>query len=422
MITRMMIAVAFLLTVTAAGFAQDAVAESGWTGVITGQDVNVRSGPALSAYVCTKLSGPQQVTVVGQKGEWLRILPPPTCFSVVSRDYVEADAAGKVGTITSDNIWTRAGGDLRTSEFWVVQCELAKGQKVEILGAINNYYKIAFPPGTCYYVSSQFVRKASDVAAAAPTSQPAGLAEAAPGSGRLEFVRVTTTLTGTTQPAGPAREAFGAAEKALQAEFAKPADQRDFNALLARYQGINPGADKNLATVLGGRISFLQAAARISQANQSAQSTLTTVRQQQTTYDEQLSQIKVTPPEPLPVLPAAQGVIRPSVVYAGTAAILRRYFVCDPATNRVLAFAQSGTVDLQPYVGQVVNLYGPKWFDRQTLVDVVDVQQVEVISKDAVHMPSPPRPVIKPADWRPVEPATNPTPSPSEPAATQESQ
>ena len=63
-------------------------------GTVRGVNVNVRSGGSTSHYACTRLSSPAKVKVVGELGGWVKILPPPGAFSVISRKYVRPDDAG----------------------------------------------------------------------------------------------------------------------------------------------------------------------------------------------------------------------------------------------------------------------------------------------------------------------------------------
>jgi len=412
MITRMWIPLACLLVVVVVSPAQEAVTappEAGWTGIVAGQDVNVRSGPDLSAYPCTQLSGPDRVTVVAQEGEWLKILPPASCFSVVHKNYLELDADGKTATVTSENVWTRAGGDLRMSDFWALQRPLTKGQKVEIIGPVNDYYKIVPPAGTCLYVSSQFVQRAPKETVPAPATQPA-VPDEPTAPMVVKPAVVVEPKPPATQPELSPRDSFLAAEKALQAEFQKPEEQQDFAALLARYQRIDTKGDAVLARFVSSRLSYLRAAADVRQGNRAAKALLANVQRTQQEYERQLAELAAaqTAPSPRAPVPAAEGVLRASVVYSGGGGMLRRYLVYNPATQRVVAFAQSAGIDLQAYAGKYVNLYGAAWYDRQTMLDVVEVEQVEVVSNESVGLPSPPRPVIKPLELETLAPPTEP--------------
>src|SRR6056297_1307891 len=113
---------------------------------VTGTDVNVRSGRGTDWYRVTKLSGPARVRVVGEQDGWVEILPPANTFSVISNQYVEPDEDGQAGTVTGNNVWVRAGGELHSrenlKEYWALQVRLDRGDRVQILGKGEDYYKI----------------------------------------------------------------------------------------------------------------------------------------------------------------------------------------------------------------------------------------------------------------------------------------
>ena len=63
-----------------------------YLGVITGDNVNIRSGPAEIYYAVGKLRKSQQVVVRGErygKKNWAMIEPTDQCFSYISKKYVE---------------------------------------------------------------------------------------------------------------------------------------------------------------------------------------------------------------------------------------------------------------------------------------------------------------------------------------------
>ncbi len=130
-----------------------------YEGIVTATDVYVRARPGLTEYVCTKVSHPTRVTVVGRKGRWLKILPVAGTFSVVEKKSVRLDTTGKVGTLTDDNVWIRAGGKLHSKDFWAIQARAKKGDKVNIIGQTGDFYKITPPSGACFWISEVYVRR-----------------------------------------------------------------------------------------------------------------------------------------------------------------------------------------------------------------------------------------------------------------------
>ena len=140
------------------------------------------------------------MTVLGQDGEWLKIAPTPGCFSVIAKKLVDADATGKAGTVTGDNVWARAGGELcswtNVQQFYQVHRELNKGNKVEILGSAGDYYKITPPKACVYWINSKLV----DLAGKTPHETVES------GHGTDVAVHVDNSGHETAEtPAGPAR-------------------------------------------------------------------------------------------------------------------------------------------------------------------------------------------------------------------------
>jgi len=387
------------------------VGEAGWVGVLTGTNVYVRSGPGEQAYPCTKLSTPDEVTVVGRTDGWLRIVAPKGCFSVIGKAYVQPDQSGTKGTLTGDNVWVRAGGDLRTSNFIGVQRQMSKGDTVQIIGEAGEFYKIVPPDGAYFYISQRYVRR--------PGEQPTPEMELA-GEMEAASMPALTTRPATTRPApaGPANvTAFKAAEKMLMDEFAKPVEQRELKKLLATYQAIPLSADDPLKPYVDARVKFLNISLEELADLAKVKELARTTAEKQREYESMLAKLELEVPPPSAFrTPAAIGVLMASKVYPGMAAIGKRYLICDPQTGKVQAYVQSstGAVDLDRYIGLLVEVYGEKKMDRQLLRYVVEVNEVVVLGPGQ-GPPPPPKPEIriKPPTSRPAE-LTAPAPAPPE--------
>ncbi|MBI9018938.1 MAG: hypothetical protein JEZ07_16930 [Phycisphaerae bacterium] len=150
-----------------------------YLGQISGNDVNLRSGPGAAYYDILKLvKGTAIVVVEEQKGNsnWAKILPVEGCFSYISKQYVnvrtidvaieatdeqeEQSETKKIGVVTGNNVLVRAGSRIVPPiNARQVQCKLNYGAKVEIIGERDNFYKI-IPPANCYFwVSLDYVQK-----------------------------------------------------------------------------------------------------------------------------------------------------------------------------------------------------------------------------------------------------------------------
>ncbi|MBN1975187.1 MAG: SH3 domain-containing protein [Sedimentisphaerales bacterium] len=134
---------------------------------ITGDNVNVRSGPGTAYYECGKLYKGDKVKIFGDlDGVWSKIQPPAGSFSWISAQYIKTDSADPtIGVITGDEVRVWAGSEqYRPERSTSLQGKLNKGDRVKLLGdpilPVNNYYKIAVPalPDAYYWISTQFTK------------------------------------------------------------------------------------------------------------------------------------------------------------------------------------------------------------------------------------------------------------------------
>src|SRR5690242_13727534 len=61
---------------------------------INANAVYIRSGPGDNYYPTMKLDTGAEITVVGEKFDWLKIAPPEGSFSYVAKAYVDKNADG----------------------------------------------------------------------------------------------------------------------------------------------------------------------------------------------------------------------------------------------------------------------------------------------------------------------------------------
>lgn len=119
---------------------------------VTGDRVNIRSGPGTQYYSCGKVNTGEKVVVVGSKFSWSRIVAPEGCFSWISNQYVKIspDNPG-TGIVTGDNVRVYAGAPgLIPMHSTSVQTKVDKGDEVVLLGEEQGgYYKIK-PLEDCY--------------------------------------------------------------------------------------------------------------------------------------------------------------------------------------------------------------------------------------------------------------------------------
>ncbi len=243
-------------------------------GRINANAVYVRSGPGDNYYPTTKLDQGAEVTVVGEKFDWLKIVPPEGSFSYVAKSYIDKNADG-TGTVSRDEVNVRAGSTLngmKTS----VQARLQKGDKVQIIEEKDDYYKIKPPADAYVYVSKQYVQPVR-VGGAEPTAQSSAPGQtAAASSEQLPPDPLVQSTPGT--PDSKAADATVAAAKPstqpsvetrfdqLETEFTtasnQPIEQQPVKELLGKYQALlkEPALPESMKRIADFRVRALSVA------------------------------------------------------------------------------------------------------------------------------------------------------------------
>jgi uncharacterized protein YgiM (DUF1202 family) len=343
-----------------------------YVGVVTGEEVYVRSGNDTNYYPVLKAGKGQRVTVQGESFGWLKIAPMAGTFSFVDKAYVER--SGDTGTVTTDRLWVRAGS-LLSAERSTPQVKLSKGDTVTILGEDEGFYKIQTPATASLWISARYVvseDQAADLAAAAPGSQPAGAATSQPAvadasarpAGKMPGIITRDAspqpAAGATAAVGKTRVSSGAGrdrqqeydvlEADMNLELAKPLEQRNWDALKAKYQALAAQKDDDA----------IAAAAKIRVENLSRMSQQTDVLDAIARADRMFKSEVEIMNRPLPVPTTqeakergwdAQGTLKESLVFAG-----RLYRLVDPATDTAVAYVQK-TPQLAEQLEGMVNQY-----------------------------------------------------------------
>jgi len=130
-------------------------ARHNFIGAINGSSVFIRSAPREDAYPALKLDKGTQVTVVGIKFKWLKILPPEGSFAYVPKAYINKRGDGRLGRASREVI-AKVGSSLNQLKT-APMGKVDESQDVEIIGEQDEYYKIKPPAGTFLYVNESFV-------------------------------------------------------------------------------------------------------------------------------------------------------------------------------------------------------------------------------------------------------------------------
>ena len=245
-----------------------------YIGEITGNNTNIRSGPAAIYYEVTQFNKGMLVVVREEKTGWAWIEPAGDCFSWISKQFVKLIApapqnealetdqtsrialpepnspanqletaapaqkqplpsdqppleqmVGKVplwGEITADNVRVRAGSvrvpPANASE---VQTRLNKGAQVLIIDQKDDFYKIAPPPDAFFWVSLDFIKRLGPV-----TPEALAKVKAQTGSSaKLPLIRKDEEYP-----------QYRALAQLLKQEVSLPLDQQDFTDIRRQLQ------------------------------------------------------------------------------------------------------------------------------------------------------------------------------------------
>ncbi len=123
------------------------------TGVVTGDNVNLRAGPSLRAEIVGQARRGDRVEVLLQDGDWCAIYPPPGSTGWVSADFVGPDGA----IVSTVNV--RAGPSVAHARL----TRLEPGEVPEIIERDGDWLRISLPRETRLWISARYVELAREV-------------------------------------------------------------------------------------------------------------------------------------------------------------------------------------------------------------------------------------------------------------------
>lgn len=400
-----------LLAAAASAPAQDAVPQPAvqnsryqFSGIVNSSDVYVRSGPGEAWYETQKLPQSTPVTVVGIKGDWLKIAPPPGSYCLVTKLYIDRQGDGTVGRVTRSDINVRAGSTL-TAVKTTVLAQLNIGDEVKILGEQDEYYKIAPPPGTYFYIHKDFVDPVKAVAMntapdagegdATPTNS-APVAEPAASSGNAATDQPSTrpadavAQAPTTQPApGPTPEELAITDfNKLELDFAtasaKPLEDQPAADLEQRYEAIakNTALPASYQETAGFRLAVLKvrldAQARLADVKKLEEAAVQRTAVLKTEQDELQKRLDASQV----ALYAAVGQLEPSSLQFGSATMYR---LIDPGTQRTLVYVTGDDAQAVKLMDQFVGVRGEPALDEKLNVKVIPCTVIEAVDPAQVN-------------------------------------
>jgi len=159
---------------------------------VTGDNVEIRSGPGEDFYPTDKLQKGEKVEVYRRAAEgWCAIRPPQGSFSWISGRALKLQD-DNLAEVTQDNVAARVGSSLSEVRD-VVQVRMRKGEAVEILdskddpvGQSQVWYKIAPPSGEFRWVLEKYLdtQRPSDTGSNTPSADSVSARDSS--TGRLD--------------------------------------------------------------------------------------------------------------------------------------------------------------------------------------------------------------------------------------------
>lgn len=366
-----LVAVALAMLVSSASAQSDPVR----TGEVNDNDVYVRSGDSLNHYPICKLNAGDRVTIVGERGNWLEILPPASTFSLISADYVDTPD-NKTGIVNGNNVRVRAGSLLNKNKY-TVQTMLSKGAQVDILGRNpDGFLKIKPPIGATLWINNGYVSLANGTSStpteptkvsaedgASPTNpQDANARETASSSVEGADQDETPEWPFANFPPTQLRRRLVALDTDARAEVAKPVEQRDYDGLIVRYTEFTEQEDDDFtaryATTRIAQITDMKALAETVRTMRKLGDDASTKRRE---FMEARAAMHTATP-PIPVGLDAQGELRASALYSyALSAQPRRLRLVDVTSqkNKTIGYVEIPTgmdFDVDRYLGRYVGI------------------------------------------------------------------
>lgn len=371
--------------------AQDETAKQPFLGQVNGNAVLVRSAAREDAYPVTKLDKGAQVTVVGIKFRFLKIVPPEGSFAYVAKAYVARRGNGNVGRAERELI-ARVGSDL-TEVKTAPMGKVEQGQDVQIIGEKDEYYKIKPPEGSFLYIAQQFVDPVKPVAQADVKAgqQPTAVAKTTtptPPSSKGAAQSIVDNLTGgavrnssltppSTQPtgdrdavaesSGPATQpvdavtvatgAFDQLETEFKAANEKPINDQPITQLMSGYSDLlkQDALPSSMRRIVESRVATLKLRSEAKEEYLATRASQEKAMERRKALEAEREEIQERIKQNEIVVYAAVGTLRTSSIQRGNQTLYR---LTDPTTGRTVAYLRTSDPKYATLLGQFIGVKG----------------------------------------------------------------
>ena len=384
-------------------------------GIVNSNSVFIRCGPAESYYPTLKLDKGAKIMVVGQKLDWLKIVPPEGSFCFISKAFVDRNGDGTAGKVNKDAVNVRAGSALNSLKV-VPLCQLSIGMDVKILGEQEEYYKITPPEGKAFvFVNKQFVEPdpagkpepinptvikpdgAGDVAVKKPVptdpirpNSPDPLGDVSDNRIKANAKAATSQpgeVASTTKPADePAavEVLFEKAEAEFTAVSGKPLDQQPIASLLAQYEALaaSDRLPNTLHRIAEGRAGILKVRAQAADELAKATAAQETLHKKQVALQAERKELEDQLAAKGVAIYTAIGELQSSSLQIGSKTLYR---LTDPANGRTVCYLRTDDAKYLSLMGKFLGVKGDLTTEAQLSLKVISPTEVAVVDPAKVN-------------------------------------
>lgn len=377
-----------------------------FAGVINADAVYVRSGAGESNYPTTKLDKGTEVTIVGIKNDWLKIVPPEGSYGLAPKVYVEKQGDGSVGRITQADRMIRIGSELVPSKSAVLT-SLNEGDEVAIIGEVDEYFKIKPPEGSFLYVHKNYVDPVKVLGAGDDNTRSenlsgeqvdsnTGMVEQTPAVDADDLAANPTTRESglpdasadspTTQASEPATVAveFDKLEADFKAATGQPIEQQPVAELLSGYEAManSDQLPESMRRIADYRIASLKVRAESQAQAIEVRDMQEKMQQRQLALKAEREEIQERIQQNDVKIFTAVGTLQTSSLQAGAPPLYR---LTDPATGRTMVYLRSDDTKIAGLLGQFIGVRGDVVDEQRLNIKVITPAAMETVDPSKVN-------------------------------------
>lgn len=369
-------------------------------GSINANAVYVRSGPSENDYPTMQLNKGAEVTVVGDRFNWLKIVPPDGSFCFVSKAYVNRAGDGTIGQSTGTP-YVRVGSSLNPLKTKTAMT-LEPGQRLEIIGEQDEYFRVKPPAGVFLYVNKQFVDPVKQLPAgggAQPVTAEIKLTQTPqPGqstnvqgdqpSNNNENAAIPSTqpvavaennATPATQPSADAQAEFERLENLYSQSSQRPLDEQPITEMLSGYEKLATGdalpesmrrIAEFKASTLKGRAKMQEDFIGMKKIQEDSKSKQVALKAEQKEIQDRIENSAIQ-------FYTAVGTLRTSSLQLGQPMMYR---LTDPANGRTVVYLRSDDPKLGQMMGEFIGVKGEVINDAERNLKVINTTAFEAVN------------------------------------------